>query len=256
MAQRHGLAGQFAKSEAAKRKWRIVMGSFGFCAYAMALFSFLAGLAWSRFGPAPALIVMVVIALLIMLAWRMMEPYFDEMNRERIKYLKGAQAEALVAWLLEELDSGWHVFNGIQLEKNSDHDHVLVGPGGLFVISTKSDRGLFVGTPDGLLRNGETCHFAKQAMAKAMQMKDRLAALMGDDVPWVQPVLALPFGFIQGDACGGKVWTVHQFDMVDRLMPHDGPRRLTKEQVKRATDALDMIQRSAATVYQRPAPAA
>jgi hypothetical protein len=38
---------------------------------------------------------------------------------------------------------------------------VVVGPGGVYCISTKAHRGLFTGTPDGLLHNGDP--IARQA---------------------------------------------------------------------------------------------
>ena len=138
-----------------------------------------------------------------------------------------------------------------KLESSSDIDHVLLGPGGLYCISTKSQRGHFRGTADGLLHNGQPCGFAKQAIGQAMNLKDRLAAMLGSDVPWIQPVLAVPFGFIEGDACGGKVWVVYQEDLKDRLAPEEGPKKLDPEQVARVAKVLELIQSSAAEVYRR-----
>lgn len=88
-----------------------------------------------------------------------------------------------------------------------------------------------------------------------MALRDRLAALMGGEVPWVQAVLAVPLGFVDGDprgACGGKVWVVHQEDLPDRLAGERVPARLDKAQVGRLVDVLSMLQANAAKVYRRP----
>src|SRR5262249_40024184 len=121
-------------------------------------------------------------------------------------------------------------------------------------ISTKSQRGQFCGTPDGLLHNGQACNFAQQALRQAMDLKDRLTSLMGRDIPWVQCVLAVPFGFTEGDACSGKVWLVHQDSVIDRVAPEGGARKLEKRQITRVVRALELIMKDAASVYERRLP--
>ena len=256
MAIRHGLAGQYAKSEAMKRFHRIVDRYFTAGALLSAVIGFVAGYVMRSGGYWPLVLVPVSIAIYI--AGKRyasgMDRELNKVAKERIKYLRGGQTEALIAWLLEDLDDRWHLFNGIKLEAGSDIDHVLVGPGGLYSISTKSQRGHFKVLPGGLLHNGHPSTFAKQASAQAMRLKDRLGAMMGADVPWVQPVLAVPFGFVEGDACG-KVWIVHQEDIARRLAPEEGPERLKQDQVARMANVLEMIQASAADVYRRATPA-
>jgi hypothetical protein len=129
---------------------------------------------------------------------------------------------------------------------------VVVGPGGLYCISTKSHRGLFVGTADGLLHNGQPTPFARQAMRQTMDLRNRLQAMMGNDVPWVQAVLALSFGYVERDACGGKVWLVHQENVLKRLAPENGATKLSKGQIARTVKVLEMMQDGAASVYDRP----
>jgi hypothetical protein len=75
---------------------------------------------------------------------------------------------------------------------------------------------------------------------------------MGTDVPWVQAVLALPFGYTYGDGCGGTVWLVHQDDIVERLAPEKASKRLSKQQIARIAKSLELIQDGAAEVYERP----
>lgn len=254
MAIRHGLAGQYGKSEAQQRIHRMMDKLFVIGMSVTAITAFVGGYFFGKGGywPLAGVPIFVVIYVAGTRYVNRMDPFLDKLAKERIKYLRGGQLEALVAWLLEDLDDNWHIYNGVKLESSSDIDHVLLGPGGLFCISTKSQRGHFKGTPDGVLHNGRDCSFAKQTFSQAMQLKDRLCAMMGGDVPWIQPVLAVPLGFVEGDACGGKVWVVHQEDIKDRLAPEATVKRLSKEQVARVAKVLEMIQTSAAAVYQRP----
>ena len=260
MAVAHGMPGRFSKSEAHRRSIQImiaIMALAGMLGVAMGMT--IANVTGAR-KLWVSLALLGAIVALGYVARRWVHPWLDAIAKERLKYMRGGQAEALVSYLLvKELPDSWHVFNNVKLERESDIDHVVVGPGGVFCISTKSQRGLFVATREepGLLHNNQPSALAKQALGQAMGFKDRFAAVMGGNVPWVQAVLAVPFGFTDGgDACGGKVWVVHQEDLTDRLAPEGAAAKLNKGEVERAVKAIEMIQQNAASVYQRPAPAA
>jgi hypothetical protein len=255
MAIRHGLPGQYAKREARRRDSHfllvvILSGALSFGALGFVLgYGSAAGL----LGSWPVLAMLLLVYVVYRIADRRLIPYLEKIDKERLQRMRGGQAEALVSWLIEKLDDDWHVFNNLKLVPGSDIDHVVVGPGGVFCVSTKSHRGLFTGTADGLLHNNELSPFARQAQGQTLALRKRLEALMGHDVPWVQPVLAVPLGFVQGDACGGKVWLAHQDNLISRLAPDQGPKRLSPKQVARAVTVLTMIQAAAADVYVRPA---
>ncbi len=54
----------------------------------------------------------------------------------------GALGEVAVGHLLEKLGRGWHVLHAVPIGKDdSDIDHVVIGPGGVFTINTKHHRG-------------------------------------------------------------------------------------------------------------------
>ncbi len=217
----------------------------------LVLTGFVAGLLWTRAGLVAGIVATAVVIAIVVAARLWLDDYMEKVGKERIKYMRGGQAEGLIAWILEGLDDRWHIFNGIKLEGECDTDHVLIGPGGMFCISTKSHRGLFEGIDDRLLHNGEPSDFAKDAMHQAMKLKDRLAALMGDGTPWIQPVLALPFGFLKGRALGGKVWLVHQDDILKKVSRDDSVK-LDRRTIDRAVKAMTMIAADAADLYVRP----
>jgi hypothetical protein len=254
MAIRHGLAGQFGKAQSLLRYRRIIglflaIGCVGFT-----LLGFAWGFFFLRYGSLIGAVAILAVTAAVWYAIRRAEKYVEKLAKERVKYMRGGQCEALIAWLLEDLEDEWHIFNNVKLERDSDIDHLVIGPGGMFCISTKSHRGVFSGTSDGLLHNGQPSRFAQQVMRQTMDIKDRLAVAMGKDVPWVQTVLAVPFGYTERDACGGKVWLVHQENILDRLAPEGAPRKLTEQQITRVVKVLEMIQQGAAEIYQRPEP--
>jgi nuclease-like protein len=241
MAIRHGLAGKYPKSQATQRYFRLVLMLFGFGSYGVGVFGFFAGYTWREHGPLVALITALICFAVFVLVWRKASRYMDRMAKERIRLLKGGRGEALIAWLLEDLDDEWHIFNGIKPTKDSDIDHVVVGPGGVFCISTKSQHGIFSGTREGVNHNGEPCDFARDAMRQAMWVKDLLAEEMNGRAPWIQPVLAVPFGFTERDACDGKVLLVHQYDINERIAPENLPKELDKEKIQRVVGILEVL---------------
>jgi hypothetical protein len=254
MAHPHGLAGQYARIEATRRHQRLLFAAFMLVLFMFLGYGFVWGYFWRAWGATMALVPVVAAGLLMLIGWKYLEPYLDRRARLRIRYMRGGQGEALVAWLLEDLDDDWHIFNGVKLEAGNDHDHVLVGPGGVFCISTKSNRGLFARAGDGLIYNGQPSKFGAQVHRQTMELKDRLTALLGSDVPWIEAVLAVPFGWTEGETRGSKFWLVHQDNIVEQLAPGDGPKKLTPQQVQRVVKAMEMIQESAAEVFERPAP--
>ena len=63
-------------------------------------------------------------------------------HRDDLSWHTGAVGEHLVADTLSKLPVGWHVFHSIPVgTTDADVDHVVVGPGGVFTISTKHHSG-------------------------------------------------------------------------------------------------------------------
>lgn len=70
----------------------------------------------------------------IVVANRVYEPRFD-------RWLRGAQGEESVGAILDGLGAdGWHAIHDVSLGRGNV-DHILIGPGGIFAIETKANRG-------------------------------------------------------------------------------------------------------------------
>ena len=174
-------------------------------------------------------------------------------SRERIKHLRGAEGEAFVGWLLQSLENDWHVFYGIQLQDGTDIDQVVVGPSGVYSISTKAWRGLISADEQGLLYNNKRTKVGDHAFMQAIELREKLAAIMGADVPFVNAVLAVPLAFVALRNPHRNVWVLHHDDLVKTI--EQGPKRMTKAQISRCVEVLEILQENARRLYKTPVPA-
>lgn len=247
----HNNAGQHAKGEARRLLHRII---WTLTVLAM-LTGIGVGLMITHLGSWVGLLVAAAVAACLMACSRFSDRYTDRLAKERVKWLRGGQSEGFVAWLLKDLDDRWHVFNGLQLEPDSDVDHIVVGPGGVYSISTKGYRGLFEADEQGnLLYNRQPTKLLQATFMQAMKLRDRLTALLGEDVPFVNAVLAVPHGYVAFSGPRRNVWVLNETDLTDVM--ERAPQRLDGRQVRRLVECVSMLDRSAAAVYLRPAPPA
>jgi hypothetical protein len=64
-----------------------------------------------------------------------------QVDREHGRWLRGAEGEEAVGAILESLAAeGWHVIHDVSFGRGNI-DHVVVGPGGVFAVETKSHAG-------------------------------------------------------------------------------------------------------------------
>jgi hypothetical protein len=248
MAHLHNKAGQFCKTQAMKRVQRIffytsgiVAIAAGFCVYLV-----LHRTSW------PCIALGLLVVGVMRYGGKHLEKPLDTIAKERIRYLRGGRAEALVAWLLSDLEDDWHVFNNVMPAEDTDWDHIVVGPGGIFCLSTKSFRGLFTVEPDGRIfyNNGPTS-LITDTRARAAELKKRLTAVMGADVQFVEAVLAVPFCYVDFQNPQCNAWVLHKEDLVSTI--ESRPKKLAKEQIARLVKAVEMLASHASDVYQRPA---
>lgn len=131
--------------------------------------------------------------------------------RRRQRYLAAMRAEQATAQGLDSLKAlGCFVFHDIQAP-GFNIDHVVVGPGGVFAIETKSRRKPVRGKGGDdarVIYDGQRLSFPdwtetkplKQARAQAKWLAESLSKSTGHKVP-VKPVLALPGWYVD---CKGR----------------------------------------------------
>jgi hypothetical protein len=181
-------------------------------------------------------LVAVVLAGVSLGALRWLDIYMNKLARERIKWLRGGQGEGLVAWYLNALPNSWHVFHNIELPNGGDLDHVLVGPAGIFCISTKSNRGLYSVRSDGTyLLNGQETKHIQQSQSLALKLKDQLERI-ASPTPWIQPVLIAPFAYIDFNTYQNKAWVLYEGNLCCVFL--DASTKLKAADVERYAEAI------------------
>jgi hypothetical protein len=248
MAKRYSSAGRFCKSEASRYFDKIlflvavvaVSGGFGV--------GFFSAKRWTM----PGLIALAATIILLVFGTKFIDKAIEKLGKERLKHWRGGQVEELVSWLLEDLSDDWHIFNGLMLKGGSDIDHVLVGPGGIFVISTKSQRGIFTANDDRrIFCNLKPMGFINDVWDQAKQVRSRLEAFLINDVPPVYPVLAVPFAWVQCESKRNDIWILHQENLVQAFQ--DCKQTLSKDEVKKLAKLFEKLLIEGREFYKPPA---
>lgn len=183
-------------------------------------------------------------------AMRRVDHLFEKGYAESYRWLRGGRTEALVFSCLKDLPDGWHVFNNVQLQDAKDIDHIVVGPNGVFAISTKSHRGLLTQAIDGThLLNGTPTKFIAEAQMQALFVRDRLEAVMRDGAPFVHACLVVPFMYVKLPPKAGHVFVINDrrltnFDEIETNS------KLSKAQVQRIAEAIELLAKTNRRVYK------
>ena len=102
----------------------------------------------------------------------------DERARRR-----GAKGERVTGWWLGRLPEGWFAFHDIPVgERGMSIDHVVIGPGGVFTISTKTLGGAIRVNPRSVVHNGSRTTLLPRATAEALRAARLLTAAIGRPV--------------------------------------------------------------------------
>jgi Nuclease-related domain len=122
-----------------------------------------------------------------------------ELNRsgdDMIRWLAGARAERKVGAELDRLrESGWLVLHGYKRDWGGDIDHIVCGPGGIFMVETKSYE----------FRRSDI----RRAAWNAAWMKEKL------EVTWVTGVLCVNED--RAATLDGRIWVVGHAQLVPWL---------------------------------------
>ncbi|MFB7363614.1 nuclease-related domain-containing protein [Streptomyces hydrogenans] len=106
-------------------------------------------------------------------------------------FYTGLEGEQKVGRELARLSRfGWHVLHGIQKSNGGDIDHLLIGPGGVFTINTKTHRGAAVWIGDTMVKvnGGQPRPYAAASKSEADFVRRSLQRYCDFDVP-VEPML-------------------------------------------------------------------
>ena len=149
----------------------------------------------------------------------------------------GALGEIAVAGVLEQLGSEWTVLHSVPIRSaDSDIDHVVIGPAGVFTINTKSHarQKIWIGGY-GLLVSGNKTNYVALAIEEARFAEERLSLKAGMTVPIVPAIALVNPGprTVQAEPEGG-VRVVADWELLELIR---GQRIFSDEQVQRIVAA-------------------
>lgn len=171
---------------------------------------------------------------------RFIDTHLTKMLAEFRRFQRGAEGELLVGWLLGDLPDSYHIFHSLRLQRGADTDHIVLGPSGIHLISTKNLRGhVAQAQGQGLLHNGQPAGtLVRQTLGQAMDLRDRLKALTQGD-PFVNAVLAVPWAWVDVKGPVDHVRILNR----DTLIKHfeGAPVRLSKGEIELYAKAVKML---------------
>jgi hypothetical protein len=164
----------------------------------------------------------------------------EELDRERVNFSRGADAENSVAAILEGFPDEFRVINDLTTPCGN-LDHVVVGPTGVFCLDTKNWRGVVSADGKGeLLCNGKPLGkpFVRQFIGRVMGIKGRVKAL----APGLDPYFKTVFVFTSArvDANWGTTGNLHCIrddQLFKYIVEGKMGERLTKEEVNKIAQA-------------------
>ncbi|WP_229703451.1 nuclease-related domain-containing protein [Streptomyces albiflavescens] len=145
----------------------------------------------------------------------------------------GLEGERRVGRELQRLSAdGWKVLHGVPKSNGGDIDHLLIGPGGVFTINTKSHQGasVWVGDEMAKVNRGRPVPYAAASKAEAVYAQGVLERHCEIAIP-VEPVLVFVGVASLNRAATQYTVRVYQEREVSALGPLSG--KLTPDQVER-----------------------
>ena len=142
----------------------------------------------------------------------------------------GAKGEAKVGKKLDKLPDGWHVLHNVPIgEHDSDIDHVVIGPAGMFTLNTKYHPGarVWIGE-NSFMVNGHKTQYLHNSRFEAARTSKLLTAATGFDVP-VEPIIVVVGADITRKADPVGVYVVYR-EALTRWFANR-PARLSSQQV-------------------------
>jgi hypothetical protein len=154
-----------------------------------------------------------------------------------LPWMWGSLGEQATGEELEKLGSVWFVAHDIE-NSHGNWDHVVVGPGGVFLVDTKNlQRATVTAAGDGL-SSGRTRLAGGSFRGGAVGLGEAIAAQTGSR-PWVQAVVAVWGKFPQKHHEHDKVVYLAGDQLAAWLQQQ--PRRLTEQQQSNLAEAVRQI---------------
>lgn len=248
MAKVLGKSGRYTSQEAARhRKWRLELGFI-----LIGLLGIMEGVClstiWSFLQPPPWLSQVMLVAGAGVVAgiafWGLRE--LDAIEAERRNWQRGTDGETVVGKILATLPDEFHVINDLKTPgENSNLDHVVVGPTGVFVLDAKNWRGAVTADGKGeLLLNGKPTDktFIRVFVGRIMGVKEKVRTLAAGTDPYFQGLFVFTAARVEA-AWGktGRVNCLREDQLRDYIVDNEFGKGLKPEEVQRVAQAFKAL---------------
>jgi hypothetical protein len=185
---------------------------------------------------------LLITALMCTLMWligKWATTKIDAIDRQRMKWRKGAVGEVLVAGVLATLPNEFVVINAVS-KRFGDIDHVVVGPTGVYVIDTKNWRGTVTADGKGeLLLNGQATDkpAIKNLLSDVMEFQIKIKALAGNDY-FVRGLLVFPITYLKCEYGSTRhIHCLRDDQLLDYIQNEAFAKRLSRDEIERIKTA-------------------
>lgn len=240
MARVLGESGKYVSGQATAK----LMKTWAITAIVIALASFFLGLLVSLYLPKFRLSNPITLPVVLVLTgglavvFRWSDKRMKQIDQERMAMRKAAVGEATVAAILKDFPDTYFVVNDLSTA-NGNLDHVVIGPTGVFVIETKSWRGIVSSDGKGeLLLNGKPTDkpAVRPFVKRYMDTRDAVKTLLAQKrefvgyEPYFQGVFAFTAARVEADwGSTGKVTCMRDDQLHEQIVDKAKKRLSTKE---------------------------
>ena len=241
MARVLGQSGRYVTHQAVEKRRQITTAAMILIGASCALLGFCAGFSIrvDKFSLASSSVMLVLIVAVVWLGVRFSERKLAELEKQRVNMRKAAVGEAAVGVCLADFPDEFYVINDLTTPFGN-LDHVVVGPTGVFIIDTKSWRGVVAADGKGkLLWNGKPTQKREIGgfVGRLMGIKERVKTLSRCDL-YFQGVFAFTSARI--DANWGTTASVHCLrddQLFDYIVNGNSRKRLNKSDIDATAQA-------------------
>ncbi len=201
MARVLGKSGRYVSQEAT----RLLHLMWTLCIICMAVvgtilgFILRASVPWFTVRPLNGVLFSVVLLLVLWLAGSWTFRRVDELETERGKWRQGARGEEVVGAILSRLPDGYRVINDFPTG-SGNLDHIVIGPTGVFVLETKSWRGVIGANEEGeLTQNGKPATSAHVGgfIRRIMGVREKILVLASGRETFFQGVMVFTRAWVE-----------------------------------------------------------
>jgi hypothetical protein len=242
MAKVLGDSGRYVSDQAVAKGRKVWLLSI----LVIAVFSIIEGLILGRWllpaKVSPSVSIPIMLGLLAVMLWlhKWASHKMDILEKTRSAMQRGATGEIAVGFVLERLPDAFYVINDLTT-RFGNLDHVVVGSTGVFIIDTKSWRGIVAADGKGeLLLNGKRTDkpCIRPFVGRIMGIREKVTLLASSRDVYYGPVLVFTAAKVEAKwGTTGTANCIRDDQLYDYIVDAKGGDKLDADEAERIAQA-------------------